>query len=199
MRRRVLNLLTVLSLLLFVAVCALWVRSYWATDLLWWRGIRDKGDRCYFRQDVLAAGRGGVGMSRQVRSGSLHPANPGPSFREVSERVSIPFHRVQPPKYPSFYDRKGSWPGRAGFQFDRYDAWPDPNPRRPPHGWSWKVVVPCWALAAATAIFPGVWAGSRVWRLWRYRGAGRCPSCGYDLRATPDKCPECGTSATIPA
>jgi hypothetical protein len=194
-RRRLLNYATALSLLLCVAVCVLWVRSYWATDLFWWHGITDEGDRCYIRQDLVEAGRGGVGMSRSVRSGPRRPVDGGPSVREVAERVSIPFYRVWRPRYPNFYNRNGAWLDRAGFQFDYYVAWPDPDPLRPAHGWSWKVVVPCWALAAGTATLPAARAASRLRRRWRTRGAGLCPTCGYDVRATPDRCPECGLLA----
>jgi hypothetical protein len=55
---------------------------------------------------------------------------------------------------------------------------------------------PFWAATLATAIAPAWFARRRLthWRRQRRELArGRCPRCGYDLRATPGRCPECGT------
>lgn len=59
--------------------------------------------------------------------------------------------------------------------------------------WSFPLYLPALLLCAASALMAYRLLRQRR-RLLRSR-AGLCPTCGYDLRASPEKCPECGTPA----
>lgn len=54
------------------------------------------------------------------------------------------------------------------------------------------VSVPLWWVVVLTSIFPVLWIASHR-RRRRFERIRLCRRCGYDLRATPGRCPECGT------
>jgi hypothetical protein len=57
------------------------------------------------------------------------------------------------------------------------------------------IAVPHWLPMLLAAAPPLWWLGARLRRRVRAR-SGLCQTCGYDLRASRDRCPECG--APIP-
>jgi len=62
--------------------------------------------------------------------------------------------------------------------------------------WALFYAIVSWLLAPP-ALMASLGAGRRavgIFRRRHWRGiAGYCRRCGYDLRATPERCPECGT------
>jgi hypothetical protein len=205
MRRRTripLSLATAASLLLCLATVALWIRGYWVTDRVTHASAR-------LRRAV--AGGGGVFLE------SLALVREEGNWRDRSIRpVRTPGDYAAWP--PSRTAATGPW-AHVVTAYDRAallkDAWgPDLN-RALPHVAALavprrqtfdnvtgqqvtfilvgrRIWIPYWLLAAATACLP-------LTRMIAHRRRARraalnaCPTCGYDLRATPDRCPECGT------
>jgi hypothetical protein len=55
------------------------------------------------------------------------------------------------------------------------------------------LAAPTWFVALPFALVP-FWTIFRISQRARRRQKGWCIFCGYDLRASPEKCPECGTA-----
>ena len=71
-----------------------------------------------------------------------------------------------------------------GFYFNM----PPPNRTSP-----WLLAIPYWFPLLITLVVP-CWFVATQRQTTSGEGV-RCRRCGYDLRATPDRCPECGTVA----
>ena len=204
MKRRLLNLLTVLSLLLCVAVVALWLRSHDIRDQLRWG--EDRGG--YWQ---INTGRGrvswivcrrGFRVPFEWTSGAdaaYYPAD-GLATSGTFQRFKTP-----PQIYWSQSGRRRSGFGpiliEEGQLGTMWGEWGELLFYMGPVQPYTSVALPMWLLFVLTAVLPvmtGVVALQRLARRVLRRRNCLCPSCGYDLRATPGRCPECGTIAPVP-
>lgn len=98
--------------------------------------------------------------------------------------------RLSPPQGSFPYSREWTF---FGFGWQNYGA--DALGRNHPLATFKSAVVPLPVLLAVVLL--AIYFIGRRHRKTARLDAGQCPTCGYDLRASPDRCPECGTPVAI--
>jgi hypothetical protein len=189
MRRKLLIIAAALSVLLGVVTGALWVRSYWVWDTLahadnWHPDPSGNGE--VLRASLLMHADGQITFESfwdWTANAPLYQQMPGWSYGRSTMRL--------PPRPP----RTRSMWNRLGFSLVRDDAVFPPASGREWHRVDWTVPYWCPTLLIFVCAYVLARPVLAHHRAARHRAAGRCGHCGYDLRASPERCPECGTSA----
>ena len=173
MLRRLSHFTVALSLALFAVAAVIWVRSYWVSDTVDW-------DRPGSRINIGST-RGEMWWDR-IRYPQAAPVRFSRETGYHRQRIGAMAGNTMPPQW-SFADFH--W---ANFNFSRTSPVPGVSIQ--------DLRIPDWSILLITGVLPAAWLISR-WSV-RRRSLGLCARCGYDLRATPDRCPECGTRVPPP-
>jgi hypothetical protein len=182
-----------LSLLLCIAVCVLWARSYRLNEGIT-RGRPDPtGMRRVFWYCSSSVGGIKFGYCDHRRAD-------GAEFRRINSYYNV---------------RRGGWrvwsvpynggPGKELARLRSFDAgslqdqrilmndgYPDAGTIATGIGSDTWLTFPHWVPAVLFGSMP-TWQLIHRLTARRRRARGLCRRCGYDLRASPERCPECGT------
>jgi hypothetical protein len=196
--RYILNGITVLSLVLCLAISALWVRSYFHTDQLGrWRRWEDRSllkEKC---SGIVSQDGALVIVSFDRRFPSEFGTE---GYASGSARSPLPkvFDYVGWLKDPLRWSESRFAGSHGVFNLLGISYTSGFGGRSASYGETLQVRflrVPNGFFVAALLVLPLL--GMRRYLVERRRArVGRCSSCGYDLRATPGRCPECGMIPT---
>jgi hypothetical protein len=184
-----------------------WLRSYWFADVFDRTAVAVTSSGMHSHETIrIVSARGSVAFTSTRRyeqqtapgqwiepnSRVVHTEDWSPrAYRYVRQS-----HTTVEPGEINLLAK--TWAQRLGFNVRRAS-------RSSPGGKTqrlsdWTVRVPHWAPVVVTATPALVWlrvVARGIRRRWWKRG--RCGNCGYDLRASADRCPECGTTIPAPA
>jgi hypothetical protein len=207
-KRQLLNIVSVLSLVLFLLAAVLWVRGFWTADrfLLFERVDREArtwwylqlGSDCNAFQLYYSWSRcpAWVEFTAMVRSPPWHSTSRPPgSFDVWSSRRDEAGWQYAGFGYHTLY-LDGSSDGRA-IGWTAVLEIPSRLDPRGLHMFVHDLTLPFWLILIALGALPAFRALA-VWRARRRRREGHCAKCGYDLRASSERCPECGTPIPVP-
>jgi hypothetical protein len=182
--RHLFTLCSALSLLLCVAVACVGVRSYWHSDAVVYVGPSGHLGVQWLRGRIVGA-RDNWGTPRRRIHVESWPVTDGVTWGDPNGATPAWLRRLQ-------FDYEKYTASIAAVQGRPDDIGDDAEP--PPVVYSSRIIGPLWPACVVFSIAPLIWS-TRHFRKRRRRRSGLCVSCGYDLRASPKRCPECGAPA----
>ena len=183
------NLAMGVSLLLCVGTVGVWVRSIWVDDTLCWStDPRFAGE---YREKTICSARGGMQFSSWRSTGGFTPWIPDDRFFHSSQQATqYPLYKC---RFAGFLSSRLGRYSAIGFEVIPEAAgtskkYPDSSVVER------SLTLPLYFPTLLFALLPAHYflRFRRRRRIAARLARGCCGGCGYDLRASAGRCPECG-------
>jgi hypothetical protein len=158
--------LFVVSVLVFIAFTVEAIRSYWVDDYFSWNSVNN---------GLMAdAGGGQFRFEFDIVTSSYWQDPTG--FHHSTDKEDGPLEDGE--RLPG----SRQWFKGGGFWLVTGERWGD---------YHYAIFFPAW-FVCGLFLLPTAFVLRKRIRRTQLPPTGLCVLCGYDLRATPDRCPECG-------